>query len=121
MADKCTYDSAEAHAYRENLRARPSNSSTPAARETPQFPHQSPHFPVSHHPSGPTPHHVETVGYTGNGAPYKQPTHPNADRMHGTDGHLHEGGGGAQEHHQQFGPYSIDKEPQRRGKTSSKG
>ena len=100
--------------YRENLNARPRQSSTPAARETPQFPRQAPHFPVTTHRTPPS-DHKETVGWRGN--KFHDRTTPNADSRTGTDRIYAR----KAPKHETFARGAKDSEPQRRGRTSLKG
>ena len=73
----------EGRDYRAALGGRPSQSSTPAARETPQAPNMSPAFPITRHAIRPK-DHVETVGWHPDGG-FVEPTTPNADARTGTD------------------------------------
>jgi hypothetical protein len=68
--------------YRETLRARPRQTSTPDAREVDPV---LGGFPV-HHRGGIAHHHKETVGHLPGGG-YADATHPNADaKRHGNSG-----------------------------------
>lgn len=105
----------EGKGYRADLNARPRQSSNPAARETPQFPRQAPHFPVSNHVNLPT-DHKETVGWVGD--TFHERTTPNADSRTGTD-RLYTVRDRVKR--ATFARGAKDSEPQRRGKTSLKG
>ena len=107
----------------------------------------NPDSPITHH-AAPFQHYVETVGHhPRRGGEYIHPTHPNSERRAAGNavftsaplqpvGMTHSKTGGAHgqeptrpesrgthpgQEHRQFRDNSLDKEPQRRGKTSLKG
>jgi hypothetical protein len=95
----------EGKPYRETLRARPRQTSTPATQEVGGFP--------VHHRGGLAMNHKETVGHVPGGA-YVEPTHPNAERM------LHGASGTHAQREMARHNQPLDAEPMRRGPTSLK-